>query len=189
MAPREFASVIFLALAVFSPLQVFAQSHSGDSILDVSIEQSSSFSVALETLQRQINYTFESIGLLRRAMTHASFSEENNQALSILGAHVIEASVALRSLVKDVDISSKDLSRQMSEISNVQSSCTADGLWLGLQKVVRVSPKTNSSTPVVVCGTFRAIFGAIAVDAEGSDHAGRVFLRVHGGHIGRALAW
>ncbi|GFZ12036.1 ribonuclease III family protein [Actinidia rufa] len=121
-------------------------------------------------------------------MTHASFSEENNKALSILGANVIDASVALRSLVKDVDISAKDLSRRISEISSVDSSCAADGLRLGLQKVIRVSPKTDSSTPAVVCGAFRAMCGAIAVDSERSDDAGRVFWSVHGRRIGRAIS-
>ncbi|PSR95863.1 Protein NUCLEAR FUSION DEFECTIVE 2 like [Actinidia chinensis var. chinensis] len=184
MISREFVSVavaVVLPLAILSPLQVFAQ----DSLLT---EPSSPFSVALESLQKQINYTFESIGLLRRAMTHASFSEENNKALSILGANVIDASVALRSLVMDVDISSRDLSRRISEISSVDSSCAGDGSRLGLQKVVRVSPKTDSSTPAVVCGAFRAMFGAIAVDSRSSDDAGRIFWSVHGGHVGRAIS-
>ncbi|XP_057473275.1 protein NUCLEAR FUSION DEFECTIVE 2-like [Actinidia eriantha] len=189
MISREFVSVVLLlALAILCPLKVSAQAHSENSLLRYSTDPSSPFSVALESLQKQINYTFESIGLLRRAMTHASFSEENNKALSILGANVIDASVALRSLVKDVDISAKDLSRRISEISSVDSSCAADGLRLGLQKVIRVSPKTDSSTPAVVCGAFRAMCGAIAVDSERSDDAGRVFWSVHGRRIGRAIS-
>ncbi|KAA8540843.1 hypothetical protein F0562_024806 [Nyssa sinensis] len=133
------------------------------------------------------SYSFQSIGLLRRAMTHSSYSEENNRALSVLGADVIETSVALRSLGKNIEISAKDLNRQISEISKVEKSCAVDGMRLGLQKVVRVSPKTNSSTPAVVCGAFRAIFGAIAIDTGKSDDAGSVFWSVHGGDVGRAL--
>ncbi|GFZ08274.1 ribonuclease III family protein [Actinidia rufa] len=189
MISLEFVSVLLLlALAILSPLQVSAQAYPENSLLLYSTDHSSPFSVALESLQKQINYSFESIGLLRRAMTHASFSEENNKALSILGANVIDASVALRSLVKDVDISAKDLSRRISEISSVDSSCAADGLRLGLQKVIRVSPKTDSSTPAVVCGAFRAMCGAIALDSERSDDAGRVFWSVHGQRKGRAIS-
>lgn len=135
------------------------------------------------------SYTFQSIGLLRRAMTHGSFSEENNRALSILGANVIETFVSLRLLGTDIDISAKELNRRIEEISTVESSCLVDGMRLGLQKVVRVSPKTNSSTPAVVCGAFRAIFGAIAIDTGKSDDAGKVFWRVHGGNVGGASAF
>lgn len=121
-------------------------------------------------------------------MTHSSFSEENNRALSILGAKVIETSVSFHALIKDIDISSKDLNRRISNIDNVESSCAVDGIRLGLNKVIRVSSKTNSSTPAIVCGGFRAIFGAIAVDTGKSDDAGDVFLRVHGGAAGKAFA-
>lgn len=148
----------------------------------------SPFSTALETLQKQIGYNFQNLGLLRRAMTHASFSEENNRALSVLGAYLIQTSVCLKVLGRDADISSKELNRRISEISNVESSCLVDGLRLGLQKVVRVSPKVNSSAPPVLCGAFRALFGAIAIDTGKSDDAGKVFLSVHGGDLVGALA-
>ncbi|RVX18592.1 Protein nuclear fusion defective 2 [Vitis vinifera] len=133
-------------------------------------------------------YTFQSIGLLRRAMTHSSFSEENNKALSILGASTIETSVSLQYLKKDIEASAKDLNRRISEISQVESSCAVDAMRLGLQKVIRVSPKTNASTPAVVCGAFRAIFGAIAMDTGKSDDAGKVFWSVHGSEVGGAAA-
>ena len=113
-------------------------------------------------------------------MTHSSYSEENNNAFSILGESIIETTVSLISLTRDVDISSKDLQDRISEISKVEASCAVDGMRLGLQYVVRVSPKTNSSTSSVVCGAFRAIFGAIALDTGKSDDAGNVFWEVHG---------
>ncbi|KAK7265706.1 hypothetical protein RJT34_33329 [Clitoria ternatea] len=139
----------------------------------------SPFSTALETLQKQLGYTFKSIGLLRRAMTHASFSEENNKAFAIFGASVIETSVFFRLLSKDVDISPKELNRRLSQITHVHSSCAVDAIRLGLHKVVRVSPKTNSSAPAVVCGAFRAIFGAVAIDTSKPDDAGDVFWTIH----------
>ena len=86
-------------------------------------------------------------------MNHAS-SEENNKALSILGTHLIETSALLGSLEKDIDMSSKELNKLVLEISNVESSCSVDGALLGLQKVVRVSPKTDPSSPTIVCIAF-----------------------------------
>lgn len=133
------------------------------------------------------SYTFLKIDLLRRAMTHPSFSEENNKALSILGVNVINTFVSMISLRKDIDISPKELNRLISEISKVETSCAADGMRLGLHNMVRISPKTNATAPSVVCGAFRAIFGAVAIDSGKSDDAGSIFWGVHTGEARTAL--
>ena len=134
------------------------------------------------------SYTFKSIGLLRRAMTHVSFFEENNKALSVLGTYVIETSASLHSLEKDIDMSSKELNKLLLEISKVESSCAVDGTRFGLQKVVRVSPKTDPSNPTVVCIAFRAVFGAIAIDFGNTDETGKIFWSIHSGKVGRAVS-
>ncbi len=187
---RQSFSFIIVAVAVFSPFQASAQAHSTNEFHGRTVKHSSPFSLALDTLQKKLRYDFQNIGLLRRAMTHPSYSEENNRALAVLGASLIETTFSLKLLTKDVDISAKDLNRKIADISKVEASCSVDGVRLGLQNVVRVSPKTNSSTPAVVCGAFRAVFGAIAVDAGKSDDAGTVFWNVHVSDFdtGRALA-
>lgn len=124
--------------------------------------------------------------MLRRAMTHSSYSEENNKALSVLGESVIETSVALQSLRRDVDISAKDLNLAIAEASKVEGSCNAEGIRLGLQNVVRVATNTDATAPSVVCGTFRALFGAIAIDAGSSDEAGEVYGKIRAG-VGSAV--
>ncbi|XP_061957045.1 protein NUCLEAR FUSION DEFECTIVE 2-like [Populus nigra] len=149
--------------------------------------KSSPFESALDMLQNQIGYTFKNIGYLRRAMTHSSFSQENNKALSILGSNVIDTSVSMYYLGKDIEISSKDLNRWISENAKVDTSCAVDGMRLGLHRVVRVSPKTNSTAPAVVCSAFRAIFGAIAIDTRKVDDAGSVFWNVHCSEVGRVM--
>ncbi|KNA06857.1 hypothetical protein SOVF_177200 isoform B [Spinacia oleracea] len=169
-------AILTLAMATSSAIQIGARDEFRKTQI---ITTNSPFSIALETLQKQIDYSFQRIDLLRRAMTHASFSEENNRALSILGTSIIETSVAFRYLLDDIDISSKTLNREIAEVCNVESSCAVDGMRLGLHKVLRVSHKTNSTTPAVVCGAFRAIFGAVALDSGKSDAAAKVFLNVH----------
>ncbi|KAM7276991.1 hypothetical protein ACFE04_018857 [Oxalis oulophora] len=176
-------TLVFVITIVSSHSQVLA-----DTPL-LSYSYSSPFSSALDTLQSQLNYTFKSISLLRRAVTHASFSEESNRALTVLGTHAIETSVSLLSLKTDIDISAKDLNKKLSEISKVETSCAVDGKRLSLQKIVRVSPKTNSSAPAVVCGTYRAIIGAIAIDAGNINDAGNVFWNVHHGKVGLGRAY
>lgn len=101
---------------------------------------------------------------------------------------MIETTASLCLLGNDIDISAKELNLRLAEITKVESSCATDGMRLGLQKVVRVSLKTDSSNPAVVCGAFRAIFGAIAIDVGKSDDAGEIFWSVHRGDAGKALA-
>ncbi|XP_057950499.1 protein NUCLEAR FUSION DEFECTIVE 2 [Malania oleifera] len=182
----HFRCLTVLTLLVFASFPSF-QARPRDEHHEQNFKTASPFSIALEALQKQIGYTFKSVGLLRRAMTHPSYSEENNKALSILGESIIATSVALRSLRKDVDTSAGDLTRRIMEVSKVDSSCSVDGMRLGLEKVIRVSSKTNSTTPKVVCGALRAIIGAVAVDTHEADAAGNVFWNVHG-EVGRALS-
>ncbi|XP_055826519.1 protein NUCLEAR FUSION DEFECTIVE 2 [Solanum dulcamara] len=179
---RQVIFSVLLAFTLYSSLQAQADP-------SFSTRPTSPFSIALETLQNQIQYTFQDVELLRRALTHASYSGENNRALSVLGEKVIEGSVSLQLLSKDIDISPKDLNRVIMDLSsNVVTSCAADGGRLGLQKIIRVSRKTNSSAPAVVCGAFRAMFGAIAIDKSSLDSAGKVFLTIHGKGMERAMA-
>ncbi|KAF6162873.1 hypothetical protein GIB67_021022 [Kingdonia uniflora] len=113
-------------------------------------------------------------------MTHSFYSRENNRALSILGLNIIKTYIALRSLVQDIDVSLKDLNRRIIELSEV-NSCALDGVQLGLEKVVRMSSKMNSTAPAVVCGAFRAIFGDITTDSGKADdawNAGRRFFKI-----------
>ncbi|XP_065881279.1 protein NUCLEAR FUSION DEFECTIVE 2 [Euphorbia lathyris] len=154
-----------------------------------SIKPSASpFESALQTLQHKINYSFENVGLLRRAMTHPSFSEENNKALSVGGVNVIDAYVAMRSLGKDIDISSKELNRRIAEVSRIET-CYDDGMRLALQNAVRIASKINATSPTVVCGALRALFGAIAIDTGKSDVAGTIFWRVHTGETQNAFVF
>ncbi|OMO81548.1 hypothetical protein CCACVL1_12368 [Corchorus capsularis] len=188
MSSRDFIFFSVFIVTLFELISSVPQAYAIGKYEDQSFKPSSPFSQALETLQNKTGYTFKSIGLLRRAMTHSSFSRENNKALSTLGTHIIETSVSVHSLEENIDMSSKELNNLISEISNVDSSCAVDGMRLWLQKVVRVSPKTDPSTATIVCGAFRAMFGAIAIDSGSTDEAGNVFWSVHNGKIGRAAS-
>lgn len=180
--------ILFL---LFLPFTVYASTHSSvlkDGFLIITEPVSvSPFSIALKTLQDHINYTFQNVQFLERAMTHASFSQENNKAFRILGLGVIEASVTLELLNKNIDTTAKDLNTKISELRNVEASCATNGMWLGLEKVIRVSHKTNSSAPAVVCGAFRAIFGAVAIDSNSLDKAQTVYLGIQKGGTGKTM--
>ncbi|XP_013595516.1 PREDICTED: protein NUCLEAR FUSION DEFECTIVE 2 [Brassica oleracea var. oleracea] len=100
-----------------------------------------------------------------RILQRCKLKLEHNKALTIFGTHLIETSVSLKSLAKDIDISSKVLTRLIAEVSNVNSSCALDGHRLGLERVIRVSSKTDASNSAILCAAFRAFFGAVATDS------------------------
>ncbi|CAI9093677.1 OLC1v1029235C1 [Oldenlandia corymbosa var. corymbosa] len=177
--------LLFLLTLLISP----CSSVMGIAVKDLSLPSSghlSSFLNDLKNLQTRINYTFENVYILGRAMTHASYSHESNKALSILGSRVVEGDVVLHFLDNNVDITAKDLNRKITEVSN-EASCASSGMRLGLQKIVRVSARTNSSAPGVVCDAFRAIFGAVVLDSKSLDAGGRVFMGIRDG-IGMDMA-
>ncbi|OVA03724.1 Ribonuclease III domain [Macleaya cordata] len=180
---RDMSSIRHLLLSFFFlfSLTLITTSQGRDEELHYGTSKASSqFEAALDTLQKRIGYKFQRINLLRRAMTHPSYSGENNKALSILGLDVLETSISLRCLVNDIDVSAKELNNRITKISEMDS-CANEALRLGLDKIIRVSSKTNSSIPPVVCGGFRAFFGAVAVDSGKADDAGNLFLSVHRG--------
>uniref|UniRef100_A0A1D1ZIU9 Ribonuclease 3 n=1 Tax=Anthurium amnicola TaxID=1678845 RepID=A0A1D1ZIU9_9ARAE len=148
---------------------------------------SSPSQAALDALQKRIGYTFKSPGLLRRAVTHPSYSRDNYRPLGVLGLHAVRAVVSLRALAADPDASPGDLARRVADDTD-GDACAADGLGLRLQALVRVAARTNASAPVVLCGAFRAVLGAVALDAGDVDACGDVFRRVHARGVGRGGA-
>ncbi|KAJ3679078.1 hypothetical protein LUZ60_017089 [Juncus effusus] len=164
-----------LTMIPFLFLLSFSFARHSEAAGDVS---SSSFNAALETLQKQIGYSFKSIDLLKQAMTHPSYSQENNRALSILGLSVSESSIALSLLSNNPDASAASVSSAISAAAST-SACAAAGARLGIGAIVRVASGTDGSTAAVVCAAFRAVFGAVAVDSGSVDAAGKVFLRIY----------
>ncbi|WVZ61337.1 hypothetical protein U9M48_011235 [Paspalum notatum var. saurae] len=138
---------------------------------------SSPFDAALATLQSRVGYTFRAPGLLRRAMTHASYSRDNGRALAVLGLAASESAAALRALAADSDATASAVSRRASEAAS-EVACAAAGTHLGIPGVVRVAGTASASAAPVVCGALRALIGAVAVDANSTDAAGEVFWRL-----------
>ncbi|CAN6291036.1 unnamed protein product [Urochloa humidicola] len=139
---------------------------------------SSPFDAALSKLQARIGYAFRAPDLLRRAMTHASYSRENGRALAVLGLAAAQSAAALGALAADNDAASSAVSRRASEAAS-EVACAAAGAHVGIPAIVRVASRTSASAAPVVCGALRALIGAVAVDANSTDAAGEVFWRLH----------
>ncbi|XP_078154262.1 ribonuclease III family protein [Carex rostrata] len=162
------------------------QSAYGSSIDFSSSSSSSSFAAALETLQKQIGYQFKTIDLLKQALTHPSYSQENNRALSILGLSSAEAAASLRLLSINADASASSISSAVADASRL-STCATAGKRLGIGAIVRVASGTDASTPSVICTALRGVVGAVAVDSGSVDAAAKVFLTVYKSGLGAAV--
>ncbi|KAK9117076.1 hypothetical protein Sjap_016023 [Stephania japonica] len=137
--------------------------------------RSSPFDLALQSLQAKIEYKFVNIDLLRRAATHSSYSRANNRALSVLGSNLLSTIASLRCLDNNIDATPLDLSRAIVNADSV-ANCAAVGFSLGLDEVIRVAAaETDSKSPSIVCGAFRAVLGAVALDSGKLDRAAEVF--------------
>uniref|UniRef100_A0A0E0D9P8 RNase III domain-containing protein n=1 Tax=Oryza meridionalis TaxID=40149 RepID=A0A0E0D9P8_9ORYZ len=141
---------------------------------------SSPFDAALATLQNQIAYRFHAPDLLRRAMTHASYSRENGRALAVLGLAASQSAAALRALAADHDASASAsaVSRRARDASG-EAACVAAAARVGIPSIVRVAAGTKPTAPLVVCGALRALIGAVAVDANSTHAAEEVFWKLH----------
>ncbi|KAG0491313.1 hypothetical protein HPP92_004268 [Vanilla planifolia] len=126
MPGLQFLSLCVSAL-VFVALQV-----------STAVSNSSATYPDFETLQKQIEYQFHSVDLLRQAMTHPSYSIENNHALSLLGLHAIESAAALRLLSTDRVATAADVEAQIKKITS-KDACVSGAKGLLLEKLVRVA--------------------------------------------------
>ncbi|XP_047071444.1 protein NUCLEAR FUSION DEFECTIVE 2 [Lolium rigidum] len=167
--PPLAAAVLFLLLAVFGTSH--PQAAAAEALA------SSPFDAALAALQGQIGYAFRSPDLLRRAMTHASYSRENGRALAVLGLAASQSAAALRALAADRDAPAAAVSRAARDAAG-EAACAAAGARAGIPAIVRVAGGTKASAAPVVCGALRALVGAVAVDNGTADAAAEVFWRL-----------
>uniref|UniRef100_A0A0C9RMJ3 TSA: Wollemia nobilis Ref_Wollemi_Transcript_10739_872 transcribed RNA sequence n=1 Tax=Wollemia nobilis TaxID=56998 RepID=A0A0C9RMJ3_9CONI len=134
---------------------------------------------AMKALQSKIRYQFKDQMFLIRAMTHASYSFDNNAALSVLGSSVIQSAISLRYILSSSSIGKGDLYSKVAENSN----CTVlsqDAFDLQLHELIRVAPKVNPKEKNILCSCYHALFGAIGVDAKNLDIAKEKLWRRHG---------
>lgn len=168
-----------LRLCFFSFLPIFTLFH-----LQVASASppSQAFSSGLEILQNRTGYKFKSVDLLRQAMTHSSYSLDNNHALSLLGLNAMEAAAALSIVGVDPNASPAAVNARIAKISGFDD-CVSNGKRLAIESLVRVAKKTSASSPNVICSAYRAIYGAIAVDAGGLDAASKALWTILDGGI------
>ncbi|ADY73212.1 Ribonuclease 3 [Desulfurobacterium thermolithotrophum DSM 11699] len=139
---------------------------------------------SFEELERKINYFFKDKKLLKKALTHKSFSfekdsEENYEVLEFLGDAVIGLIVSEELIKRFPTKTEGELSQirafLVSEPSLSELAKTVDlGSYIYLGKGEHLSGGREKSS--ILCDVFESLFGAIYLDG-GFENAKEVFKR------------
>lgn len=129
-----------------------------------------------EVLQERIGYRFRDYALLRRALTHRSYSSDHNERLEFLGDSVVNFAVALLLFEKFPDADEGRLSRQRSNLVS-QGSLAAIAQDIGLGQVLRLGEgelkSGGAERPSLLADALEAVAGAVFLDG-GFDAASAV---------------
>ncbi len=142
-------------------------------------------------LEAQLGYAFRDAGLLELALSHASFSHEqdggrSNERLEFLGDAVLGLVVAHELYAAHPDWSEGDLTRARAALVNRQALCEA-ARGLELPRFVHLGRTEQTSggeqKARVLANVFEALLGALYLDAGlevAADFVRRTFARALG---------
>lgn len=140
-------------------------------------------SSALAILTRQLNYEFNDISLLERALTHSSKSADNNERLEFLGDSVLSFAISALLYERYPDISEGALTR-------VRAGLVKKETLAQLARDLELGPLLRLGTGELKSGGFErdsiladaleAVFGAVFLDG-GIDPARKVIACTYAG--------
>ena len=121
----------------------------------------------LEGFCLRIGYRFNDPELLRRAITHRSFSASHNERLEFLGDSVVNCVVALELHEKFPGLNEGELSRLRANIVN-QPSLAAAALQFAFGEQLRLGEgelkSGGSRRPSILADSVEAVVGAVFLD-------------------------
>lgn len=122
----------------------------------------------LTALQRSLQHEFADIGLLKRAVTHRSFSVDHNERLEFLGDSVLGLAVADLLYQRLSALPEGDLSRVRANLVK-QDTLHHLAVELGLPEVIRLGEGEAKSggkkRPSILADVLEAVIGAVYLDA------------------------
>ena len=122
----------------------------------------------LEQLQLRLQYRFKNPDLLRRALTHRSFSVEHYERLEFLGDSVLGLAVADMLYAQLGSLPEGDLSRIRAKLVR-QETLHALALGLGLSELLRLGEGEMRSggpkRPSILADALESVLGAVYLDA------------------------
>jgi ribonuclease-3 len=122
----------------------------------------------LDALQARLQHQFADIGLLKRALTHRSFSADHNERLEFLGDSVLGVVVADMLYRQLQSLPEGDLSRVRANLVK-QDTLHQLSVALGLPDVIQLGEGEMRSggqkRPSILADALEAVLGAVYLDA------------------------
>ena len=118
-------------------------------------------------LSRALDYVFIQPQLLKRALTHRSYSQSNNERLEFLGDSVLNCTIAKYLFDNYPDLPEGDLSRLRSNLVNQQTLFTlAQQLQLGDLLLMGEGERKSAGfrRPSILADAMEALLGAVFLD-------------------------
>lgn len=137
--------------------------------------------LTVEELEKRIDYVFKDKTLIKRAVTHRSFSAVHNERLEFLGDSVLNCVVGHHLFLRDKHFTEGVLSRVR---ANFVCEKTLDEIAhaIEMNRFIRLGEgelKTGGANrPSILADACEAVFGAVFLDG-GFDEAERVILRLY----------
>tara|TARA_B100000575_G_scaffold269368_1_gene248961 strand:+ start:938 stop:1666 length:729 start_codon:yes stop_codon:yes gene_type:complete len=132
-------------------------------------------------LQKKIQFNFEKRQLLKRALTHKSFSKDNNEKLEFLGDSVLNLTITTLVFKEGNTFNEGQLSRVRSNLVN-QTALVKVARFISLDRYLYVGTALKSNNGIlkdsVVADSLEAIFGAISLDG-GFTAASDVIIKLY----------
>lgn len=126
-------------------------------------------SIKLERLCNSLNYKFTNVSLLKKALSHRSFGEDNYERLEFLGDSILSFVIANELVLKFPELSEGELSRMRSFLVKgdmlaeiAKEINLGDCLYLG-QGELRSGGFRRAS---ILADSLEAIFAAIFLDSD-----------------------
>jgi len=122
----------------------------------------------LDTLQTRLQHQFADISLLKRALTHRSFSADHNERLEFLGDSVLGVVVADMLYRQLQNLPEGDLSRVRANLVK-QDTLHKLSVGVGLPEVILLGEGEMRSggqkRPSILADVMEAVIGAVYLDA------------------------
>lgn len=122
----------------------------------------------LDALQQRLQHQFADVGLLKRALTHRSFSSDHNERLEFLGDSVLGVAVADMLYRQLQNLPEGDLSRVRANLVK-QDTLHQLSVAMGLPEAIHLGEGEMRSggqkRPSILADVLEAVIGAVYLDA------------------------
>lgn len=124
--------------------------------------------ITLQDLQQQLQHDFQNPTLLQRALTHRSFSADNNERLEFLGDSVLSLAISSLLYQRLRELPEGDLSRVRSNLVK-EGTLHQIAVKLQLSDLLRLgegeAKSGGKNRPSILADAVEAILGAVYLDA------------------------